>query len=427
MDITKLVPSLLVLAACFCFYILRQKEIKYKSATIATQWFVFCSGIYFFGEKLLYRLKNPEIWDFSSFYIWGKVAVKGQNFYLPENSEAVYNFLNLPFLKDKVFFEEIIKVGFLYPPPTMLYFAPLGLLSYKTAMIIWTFFNLIFFVASLKIIYDLFFKAKDINGLILITSIALLLSPVRATVFFSQTNFIVLFFLLMMKKYQGSPYGGVFLCLAMFTKPYMAIFFVYFLIIRNKRAILYFFTTAIALSLLSVLLFGYEVFLSYFLNNPVKRLPEAVYFEDINQSLHSVLLRAGLINSGNSLTFMVVSFLIIIISAVFLFFLYKKKYFDTIWVTLLLCGLIIYPATLSYYGVLCLFIIPHFFDEKSELFLNPSFGIIIVTATIFLCTINFFSALIFLSAVVFFKTKTPGFFTYDFIPVFSYYLRKPKS
>jgi hypothetical protein len=76
--------------------------------------------------------------------VYGKVAASGANFYLPENYQQIYQSLPFP---DSFYPElalEVLNVGFPYPPPTMFYFAPLALLPYKTGLICWSIFNLIF-------------------------------------------------------------------------------------------------------------------------------------------------------------------------------------------------------------------------------------------------------------------------------------------
>lgn len=353
---TQLVPAIFAILACTCFYILRTEN-KYKAIVWAGYIFLLVTSIYLFADKIIYRFNNPAVWDFTSFYLWGKVGASGHDFYLPQYSQEIYNSLRLPALNYDTFIADIVNVGFLYPPPTMFYFAPLSFLSYDSALIAWTVFNLIFLIASIRLTYILFLKTDKLNGLFLVIILFLIFSPVRSTVFFSQTNFILLYLLLLMKKHADSKYAGILLTLAIFTKPYMAVFFVYFLFKKNWPAIYYFLASTVMILCLTVVVFGSEIFYSFLFNNATKRLPQGAFLEDINQSLHSILLRARLINFDKPELFVAIALVLVIATLGYVVYLTKRKKYGLIWIVLLLIALILYPGTLGYYGVLLLFII----------------------------------------------------------------------
>jgi hypothetical protein len=69
------------------------------------------------------NIAHPPEWDFLGFWIGGRLAVQGLNFYEPENYEQVAQHLSL----SDEFAQEITEVGFWYPPPSMLLFVPLVL------------------------------------------------------------------------------------------------------------------------------------------------------------------------------------------------------------------------------------------------------------------------------------------------------------
>src|SRR6478609_9531993 len=156
--------------ACLCFFLLRRKNEKNLSSIIWTVYIVlFLSAIYFFIYRVVNVINDTPVYDFTAFYLWGKTAAKGLDFYLPANLQIVFNSLELPPADYKIFTEEIVNVGFLYPPPTILYFAPLGFLSYKAAVICWAVLNVFFAFGSIYLIYDLFFRKDKLNGLILVS------------------------------------------------------------------------------------------------------------------------------------------------------------------------------------------------------------------------------------------------------------------
>ena len=77
---------------------------------------------------------------------------------------------------------------------------------------------------------------------------------------------------------------------------------------------------------------------------------------------------------------------------------------DYILVFLLLVGLLIYPGTLSYYGVLLLFIIFQFFEEEGQLGFNGYVTTGIVAIFYYLSTFSTFLCICFLLSMVLFKS-----------------------
>jgi hypothetical protein len=347
------------------------------------------------------------MWDLPAFYLYGKVAAGGYNFYQPENFHTVFNSLQSiysNFADLDYFIDEVVNVGFPYPPPTMLYFMPLGFLSFNTALILWTVFISLFLFGSIYLVYTLFLKESKLNGLMLVAILFFLFSPVRSTLFYTQTNFILLFLLLLMKKYAETKYAGILLALAIFTKPYMIIFAFTFIIYKNWNAIIYFILSSIAIAGLAATFFGISAFTNYLFNNSVHRLPQCVFSEEINQSLHEVLIRAGLISADNPLTYTYIAIGILLLTLTYLLFLLKRKLYDCIWAILLLIGLILYPGTLSYYGVLLLFIIFQFFDKKNQLGFNAFWNIPITGIFFCLSAFSVFTSICFLLVIVILKS-----------------------
>lgn len=404
-----LFSSILSLLTCVCFYNLRyENRISNKFLWTAYALVFSISFLIFIGVSVN-RIYNPQIWDFTAFYLYGKVAVLGYDFYLPENMHIVFNTLKLPLLNYNEFVEEVVNAGFLYPPPTILIFAPLGLLSYENAMVTWAIFILAFIPMCIYLFYDLFFKAFKLNGLMLVGSLFFLFSPVLSTILFLQTNFILLFLLLLIIKYRDKKIVGLFLAIAIFTKPYMAVFALVFILRNQWKTILYWIISSMSILGVTALLFGTEPFMSYIFNNPVQRLPEWVFAEKINQSLHAVLLRAGIISFNQSTLYTYISGSILFLTGLYLFYLLYKKLYDYIWVVLLLVGLLLYPGTLSYYGVMLLFVLFQFFDEKKQLGFNKKITIPIIFILFYVSSISIFLSISFILFVVVAKSLKPLF------------------
>lgn len=390
--------------SCLCFYFYNHERKTIKTLIRIVYFSIFTFIAYIFFSTLKYRLSSFQIWDFTSFYLWAKVAVQSYNFYLPENSQIVFNTLSLPAGNFQEFIEGIVKVGFLYPPPTMFYFYLLGYLNFDSALIVWTLFIILFLFVCIYIIYKEDFRNYKINGLVLVTILALIDSTVKSTIFCSQTNFMVLLYLLLMKRYSSNKWSGVLLALAFFTKPFMLIFGLYFLLSKNWKPIAYFIASVILLSGISILTFGSDTFMSYFFNNTAQRIPAWQFSEDINQSLHAVLLRANLISLDKPHFYLIISAILVGITILFSRYLLKKKLEDHVWALLLLVGLLVYPGTLSYYGVVLLFIVFQFFNKEKTLGLDYRICIPVVGILFYLSSVSVFSSICFLLIIVISKS-----------------------
>lgn len=393
--------------ACSCYYMLVSDKTYIRSRIWFLYSILFSIALYFFVSQVAGRIHTPAIWDFSAFYLYGKVAYEGYNFYLPENFHLIFNSLNLPFTDFEGLVEYVVNVGFPYPPPTIIYFLPLGLLPYKTALIYWTIFNLLFVFGSIYLVYIMFFKSEKINGLMLVTILFFIFPQVQSTIFYSQTNFIVLFYLLLMKKYADHKFAGIILALAFLTKPYMIIFGLFFLLTKKWKTLIYFITSSIFLFGVTIILFGKEPLLSYLFNNPTHRLPIEVYSEGINQSLQAILLRQNIISIMKPEIYGLISLGTLLSTTVFSIFLLKRKLYDYIWAILLLSVLIIYPGTLSHYAVLLLFIIFHFFDEKKQLGFDLYLNIPIIGIFYYLALDSVFKSMCFLLIIIILKLFWP--------------------
>lgn len=394
--------SFLAVVTCICFYYLQNKENSYKKIIWIVYSSIFVSALLIFISSAIFRIYNPQVWDFTCFYLYGKVAALGYNFYSPENFQAIFKSIDIPFQQSELggFINEVVNVGFPYPPPTILYFMPLGYLSFKSALFVWTIFNIIIVISCIYLIYDLFLKSYRLNGLFLVSILFFILGPSLSTISFSQTNFILLLLLLLMKKFEDRNISGIFLAIAFFTKPYMIIFGLFFLIRLKWKPILYCALSTILILGVTMIMVGKEPLVSYIIDNPSQRIPSIMFYEGINQSLHSVLLRSNFISLNESKIFIFIASGVLILTILHLLYLVRKKFYDYIWAILLLVGLLLYPGTLSYYGTLFLFIIFQFFDEKKQLGFKQSLNIPIIGIFFFLSTISVFSTILFLLGII---------------------------
>jgi hypothetical protein len=396
------VTGLLALTACSCFFILKENSPLTKYIWVIYL-FLFAVVFYRFSNQVIFRMGHPAIWDYTAYYLYGKVAAEGLNFYNPDNYRLVFDSLNLPFTDFGDFVVEVVDVGCPYPPPTILYLLPIGHMSYDAGLIYWSLFHLAFALGCIYLIYDSFLKSYKLNGLFLVAILFFLLKPVLSTVFFSQTNFVVLFLILLTHKYSDKKLGGVFLAIAIFTKPYTAIFGLFFLITRRWKIVFSAIISGIALLLITFLIVGPEPFDTYFFHLPIDRAPLFVFSESINQSLHAVLLRANLITLENPFVYMFIFGTILLAGIGITIFLVKKKHYNAMFIILLLVALLIYPGTLSYYGTVLLFVLFLFLSDKADVRISPYYSIPVIAAVYCLTTFSVFSAICFL--LIFFLAR----------------------
>jgi hypothetical protein len=396
------------LAAMTCaFYYYLKSDLKYQKKVVRIVYsFLFLGILAIFLKGEIYRINQPRVWDFTAFFVYGKVAAAGYNFYLPENFHTVFNTLNLPFQNSELtdFIESLVNVGFPYPPPTMLYFLLLGYLTYSNALFLWSVLIVLVLFYDIYLAYKHFFIANKINGLLLVSILFLIYPMVKFNNICSQTNGLVLLYLFLMKRYSESKFAGILLALAFFTKPFMLILGLYFLLTKKWKPIIYFIASASILSGISILTFGFDTFISYFLNNSAQRIPAWQFSEDVNQSLHAVLLRANLISLDKPHIYLFISAVLIITTIVFSRLLIKKKLDNYVWALLLLVGLLVYPGTLSYYGVVLLFIVFQFFNKEETLGLDYRICIPVIGILFYLGFISVFASICFLLAVVLIKS-----------------------
>ncbi|MCF8370921.1 MAG: DUF2029 domain-containing protein [Bacteroidales bacterium] len=320
-------------------------------------------------------------WDFMAFYLFAHSGLSGSNFYDPSLYHSLFHELNLDTLVSTSFVRDIVDVGFWYPPPSMLLFMPLGWFDLNTGFFLWQSIIVLFLIADIVLVITIFkpyAKGKS-NTLYLFSLLILILifPGLTKTLLFSQTNTLLLFFLLLTVKNQNHWSAGVYLCLMIFIKPLAVIFGLYFLYFRNWKALLSSAATGILIVLLTVLVFGGEIFYSYFSSLPTSRMNDCIFLEDINTSLNSVLLR---FQATNIQTISLTSIKTVLYSVTILFTAvsiylahYARKSSAQLSILLFVpLTLIIYPGTLSHYSILLLPVALFIFKEFQE-YKNPFF------------------------------------------------------
>ena len=358
---------------------------KSKPASILTAFFLLIILTIFIvniGKETYKNYRQTPIWDFQVFWLDGKVALTGRNFYDAKNYQA----MSLPFNPGDDFKKEIIDVGFKYPPFTMFFFLPLGLFDISKAYILWQILNLLVCAGCIYGIWKLFLYDYGVLSLLLVAMLMLGLEPVRSTFSFSQTNFLVLSLFLLFWRNKSKGWSGIWLALCVVIKPYMALLYIYPLITRKWKMLAIAVLTLLAITFLSVLAFGPDVFVSFF-NNPASKVPSYLYTEGVNQSLLATILRLfpNQLKKGplflNPL-YLGISFILTLITAWAASM--KKNSEEWVILSIIFLALIIYPASLEHYSVFLIIPVVLLFRQSSENVMGRIYIFSIILVTYFL-------------------------------------------
>ncbi len=299
------------------------------------------------------NVQNPPEWDYTSFWLNGRMAVQGENFYDAENYHHEIEVKNLSTSDE--FHTEIIDVAFWYPPQSILLFLPLGWFSLQSGLIFWYVLQITVLVGVIFLLWRSFLYDDRKLGLLVTTALTLMLYGTFQTIQFAQTGLLLLLLLLLYWHHSNSYKGGIFLALAILVKPLAVVFLLYPLLKRQGRLIVSAIATLAILSIIVIVLFGLNTFTSY---NPLARMPALVYTELVNQSLLSTILRLTHYDFSSRSPMMQPIFLIaaLILVVVTTGSIYGLPSHARSWAIGLLIplALLVYPATLTHYSVMLL-------------------------------------------------------------------------
>lgn len=360
-----------LLLFCFSLYLIRIDKMKSIGFGIlcAVASIIVLNKIYPI-YKSFFSIKE---WDFLAFYLYGKLGAAGVDFYDPANIAKIFSTMKLPFEVSESFFKGVIQVGFIYPPVSMLIFAPIGYLNIETANISWKIFELSFLIMDIILLVKIFsvVGSQWINILVIFI-ITLVFPGTTTTILFNQTNFVLLFFMLLIYKDPENWKSGVYLILAVLIKPVAAVWFLYYIINKKWAPMAAASLSGVLLILLSVVLFGYDNYISFFSSPPTVRLPETQYMETINQSLFATITRIGLrhdissLFSHRTLITIILSVLLMVVTCIVSRNLAKSSQ-RLSFLIFIPFSLLIYPGFLSHYTVLLIPVLIRIVSQKNNL------------------------------------------------------------
>jgi len=342
------------------------------------------------------NILHPSEWDFLCFFMDGHVAANGLNFYDPQNYAGVLSSISLPFIPSKDFITETINVGFQYFPPNIFNFLFLGYFDFETAHILWIILNAICLALSVFFVWHLFLKDDNVIGFIFTIGLFLLLPGTHSAISFEHNTFIFMLPLLLAWKYREKPSSGIWLALGFCLKPLLAFLFIYPILRKKWKVLLYSIVSLIIISLVTIAVFGTNTFLSFFTENPVaKNLPDFLYSEWVNQSLLATILRLTSFDFSTGSPLLHPLFLltagIISISTFYLSFKLNNKDSDLALAIIVITALLLYPGSINSYSPVIIPLIGLFINYTNSEKIDSWLAFIVIS---FIYSIMFFNPFI---------------------------------
>ena len=330
-------------------------------------YFVCFISIAYALETIISNIIHPKEWDFFVFYMNGKVAINGLNFYQHSNYLNILKDIHLPFIPDQEIKNDLF---FHYFPANIFYFIPFGFFNYNTANILWSIFNLAFVSFDIILSYKLFFRNEKPVYFFFVIIAFLLLPTTHYALFYEQTTFIFLFFILLMWNHLDKPVSGLWLTLGIFSKPILAVFLIYPILRHKWKMLAAAALTFIIISGITLLIFGPSVFITFFYHNPNIKIANVNYIEWTNQSLLATILRITNYDFSYSTPLVHPMFLTaaLIVCGFSFWFVYKLDESKNEWAfaITILVSIMLYPGSINSYGPMMMPVLLFLFTQRNN-------------------------------------------------------------
>ena len=409
---------ILGLIAILCMIFFSKAKTNIKNFIVALMVAITCQAALSTYSTIKNRLIHPNKWDFLCFYLNGKVAIQGLNFYEPENYIKVFSQLDIPIEIDYEFYRETVEVGLQYFPQSIFLFLPLGLWDFMTAHIVWDLFLILFLIFDIILIFKIFFKDESLIYFLFIVPLFLSFHAVWYSIIFESYTFIMLFIVLLVWREKNENLMGLWLAIGIALKPMMLLLFLYPLLRMKWKVVLFtIFYTVVAI-IITIISLNPSIVFSFFTKNTIQNLPNWSYTDNVVQSLLPTILRITNYDFSYSSPLYHPLFIVLglIISIISFWFIYKLdgSRDELALALVILYTLLIYPSTLNHYILL---VLPVVFFLLKSINMNKSFNyiipVVIVSAYYFMFNIPFATLLILWLFIVYFafqelKKEQPG-------------------
>jgi hypothetical protein len=360
--------TFLLIAMLFAGYdFARRRRATWRVIYVAFATLVLLHGLRLAAIHAGMNFAHPPRYDFLCFWLDGRVALVDHNVYLPTYFHQLGDGLHEP--ADWV--REFLDVGFLYPPISIVWFAPLGFFpSPQSAIVAWD--VLLYTTAALAVValWRQFFSEREAIGLIVAGALVLSFPSTIKIWGNTQTIGMAFLFALLFRGDRNPWRAGVWVALAFSIKPFLITLLLVPLITRAWRTFAGFAATVVVLGLASTAIIGPAAIGTYLHDSPVARLPGYMYSGIWNQSLLGWLLRwdhrepARLIVTHET-PYIVLALLIALVTTALCVRLVSTDRDAAIALSLML-GLLIYPQTLTFYALLLVLPLAIIWSRRGE-------------------------------------------------------------
>ena len=307
---------------------------------------VAAKGIWRVTMMATSNILHPPDWDFQIFWIDGVMASRGLNFY----DSALATQLAAPFHPSLGFAQAALAAPFLYPPPSILWFVPLGWMDIHSAALAWYVLQFACLAGSVIVLSQTFLTSLSAINVAFTTALIFMVHGTYSNVANAQTVFLLLLFISLAFRDRNTSRGGVWFALAILVKPFVVVVMLHPLLRRNWKSLATSAATLLLATIATLLLFGPRVFASY-IAIPFQVLPMSMYTELANQSLLAWILRI----THSPTRFPPAYALLAVLSGILLLWRLStagKQREAAGFALALTFGLLLYPASLQSYTVL---------------------------------------------------------------------------
>ena len=331
---------------------------KYWRATLAV---AFIGLLAVNALRTEHIFEGPREWDFLCFFLDSHVIAERLNLYSPASYQTIAQQLGLE-VSDS-FRREILEVGFKYPPPSALLFAPLARFSAETGALVWT-TAVLLSVGLLAIVLAWYLRRglgkspgrERIDTVLMGGALALALPATSPTAFNSQTTFLMTTLVLLTIAWDGSSKSGLAACAATLIKPIAAPPALLLLLRRRYSALAGAIVLGLVLCVASVALLGLDDWASYLKQDYAVTSPAWLYYQANNTSLVAVLgrlLQAEVVPWKSLAVLVPYGLISVLVFLPSLCLAAKSKVdFPSAYCLVLLAGMIVYPGTQVSSGIL---------------------------------------------------------------------------
>jgi hypothetical protein len=332
------------------------------------------------------NVADPPEWDLRAFWVMARVSAERADFYDPREMHRVaesHERADPPLRPSPEFTREILDVGSLYPPPTMLWMAPFGHLDLRTAAALWYVVLGAALGAAIVALRRAFFPDGGRLELAVVATLVLMLRATYSMVAFGQTSVLLLLALALFWRRRDQASGGLWLAAGFLVKPIFAFFLLYPALRRNWRAVALCMAALAAATALSAAVFGPRTLVTYVVDNPASRVPPWLYTTTVNQSLVAwvVRLTAHDFTRGSPLAYppFVAGAAAIVALTAWLAWRVGRERGALALSMLVPAALLVYPQSLDHYGMLLLVPMLHVWTRRRDMRLDRTFVIVLLS------------------------------------------------